>query len=122
MGYYKIEFPGPLQNRNRKPVPAWANYCEPKAANLVYLSAKFFRSPRANTSNPATSTAPPTSAAAIKTTAAVKIVNRDDAVDSAGKKDCAAYEMPIVAAITAIPPPCGVGALCDERGLGRANA
>jgi hypothetical protein len=28
----------------------------------------------------------------------------------------------IVAAITAMPPPCGVGVLCDERALGLATA
>jgi UDP-N-acetylmuramyl pentapeptide phosphotransferase/UDP-N-acetylglucosamine-1-phosphate transferase len=28
----------------------------------------------------------------------------------------------IVAAITAAPPPCGVGTLCDDRALGRASA
>src|SRR5215831_5150557 len=29
---------------------------------------------------------------------------------------------PIVAAITASPPPCGVGTLCDERAVGCASA
>jgi len=27
-----------------------------------------------------------------------------------------------VAAITAMPPPCGVGAICDDRAFGRDNA
>ena len=27
-----------------------------------------------------------------------------------------------VAAITAMPPPCGVGVVCDDRALGRASA
>jgi hypothetical protein len=57
---------------------------------------------------------------AISTTAAKTIVMVDAIALS--KLDRPNKAAAMVAAMTATPPPCGVGAACEERAVGIANA
>src|ERR1700733_284513 len=59
---------------------------------------------------------------AIRMTAANKVTSWIVLVPSFAHKNRTAALTAIVAATTAIPPPCGVGILCEERAFGRARA
>jgi hypothetical protein len=65
---------------------------------------------------------------AITPTAAIRITAENSTMSdnafalSAARENNAAPDTMRVAATTAMPPPCGVGSLCDERAFGSATA
>jgi hypothetical protein len=59
--------------------------------------------------------------AAIRSTAA-EITTSDDRFTLGREKNKAPPDTTMAAPITAIPPPCGVGSLCEERAFGSAMA
>src|SRR6185437_561575 len=90
----------------------------PGSATMTIVTAAACRNSRGRTAMVRTSSTAPTTAT---TTVAVRTSHRAELPMPPIRK-----EVPVtttnVAAITAKPPPCGVGTLCDDRALGRASA